>query len=44
MAAICLSLNVLISFQVSNQQYSSIGSYNGLAPARQQALIGTNYG
>ena len=26
----------------SNQQYSSIGSDNGLAPARQQAIIWTN--
>ena len=26
----------------SNQQYSSIGSDNGLAPARRQAIIWTN--
>ena len=28
--------------QVSNQQYSSIGSDNGLAPTRWQAIIWTN--
>ena len=28
----------------SNQQYSSIGSDNGLAPTRRQAIIGTNDG
>ena len=28
--------------QGSNQQYSSIGSDNGLAPARRQAIIWTN--
>ena len=28
----------------SNKQYSSIGSGNGLAPTKQQAIIWTNYG
>ena len=28
--------------QESNQQYSSIGSDNGMAPTRRQAIIGTN--
>ena len=27
-----------------NQQYSSIGSDNGLAPARRQAIVWTNVG
>ena len=31
-------------FQGSNQQYSSIGSDNGLVPTRRQAIIWTNYG
>ena len=30
--------------QVSNQQYSSTGSDNGLAPARRQAFVWTNDG
>ena len=30
--------------QGSNEQYSSIGSDNGLAPARRQAIIWTNDG
>ena len=30
--------------QESSQQYSSIGSDNGLAPARRQAIIWTNDG
>ena len=29
---------------VSNQQYSSIGSDDGLAPTRRQAIIWTNNG
>ena len=33
-----------ICSQGSNQQYSSIGSINGLAPARQQVIIWTNAG
>ena len=32
------------SFVGSNEQYSSTGSDNGLAPARQQAIIWTNDG
>ena len=34
----------LICFQVSNKKYSNIGSYNGLAPTRRQAIIWTNDG
>ena len=30
--------------QGSNEQYSSTGSDNGLAPTRRQAIIGTNDG
>ena len=33
-----------IFFQGSNQQYSSIGSDDGLAPDRRQAIIWTNDG
>ena len=33
-----------VCFQQYNQQYSSIGSDNGLAPVRRQAIIGTNDG
>ena len=33
-----------VCFQGSNSQYSSIGSDNGLAPARRQEIIWTNDG
>ena len=40
--SIKISLNVCS--QGSNQQYSSIGSDNGLAPSRRQAIIWTEDG
>ena len=45
----CISLNEYwdfteVCFQGSNQQYSSIGSDNGLVPTRWQAIIWTNDG
>ena len=35
---------IVICFKRSNQQYSSIGSDNGLVPTRRQAIIWTNDG
>ena len=43
----CLSFDqdsTEICSQGSNEQYSNIGSDNGLAPARRQAIILTNDG
>ena len=39
----CIDFTEVCS-QGSNYQYSSIGSENGLAPARRQAIIWTNDG
>ena len=39
----CISFKISLKF-VPNQQYSSIGSDNGLAPSRRQAIIWTNDG
>ena len=38
-----MSIKISMNF-VSYEQYCSIGSDNGLAPARQQAIIWTNDG
>ena len=40
---VIISIKISLNF-VSNDQYSSIGSDNGLAPARRQAIIWTHDG
>ena len=39
-----ISLKISLKFVPKGQQYSIIGSDNGLAPARRQAIIWTNVG
>ena len=43
-AGISLKISLKLVPNGSNQQYSSIGSDNGLAPTRRQAIICTNDG
>ena len=37
-------IDISLKFVMNNEQYSSIGSDNGLAPTRQQSIIWTNDG